>query len=307
MVIDKMGNQIHNHKALLKHYGRALSRSGPGGSVGDIIIGLNDKIGIICDDTYKHGFLTYKSLKKQLVLFGFTYSTLCKEKIKLHLYGKVDNNRVKAFQTNTKRYGSKGIPRSESCRKNISNSSKLFYKSNKGNLKKSVLSRKAKIRFKNKHDHPLFGKVYTDEEKVKMRNAMLSSLKEKGLTGFGHGNYKCGEYFSEKFNTTFKYRSSYELHFIKLCEITPKIVQLEYESIYINYVFNGKDKLYFPDFIITFSSDTRVIVEVKPRKLMNKPRNKAKFKALMAFVKSSKEYRSACFYDKVHGFCRIGN
>jgi len=66
------------------------------------------------------------------------------------------------------------------------------------------------------------------------------------------------KYFSEKYNTEYTIDSSYELDFIKWCEINGIKSLVKYRPI-IKYVFNNKIKKYYPDFLI----NDDFIVEIK--------------------------------------------
>jgi len=65
------------------------------------------------------------------------------------------------------------------------------------------------------------------------------------------------------------YRSSWELNFAKLLDDDANVVSYSYEAIIIPYLSNrstGKMRRYFPDFCVTYSDGSRVIVEIKPKR-----------------------------------------
>lgn len=69
-----------------------------------------------------------------------------------------------------------------------------------------------------------------------------------------------------------KYRSSWELHFMHLCDQNPGIKAWASESIRIPYrnPFTGKNTIYVPDFFIVYQDNNgvehRELVEIKPSK-----------------------------------------
>jgi len=76
-------------------------------------------------------------------------------------------------------------------------------------------------------------------------------------------HYKTGIHHSPKCSIPIRYRSGWELIVAKTLDSNPDVISYEYESIQIPYVTAGKHHDYYPDFIITYKSGKRVIVEVK--------------------------------------------
>jgi hypothetical protein len=68
------------------------------------------------------------------------------------------------------------------------------------------------------------------------------------------------------------YRSSWEYVFMQFCDNNPSILQWASEAVHINYrnPLTGKNTIYVPDFLITYSDahgkQHAEVVEVKPRK-----------------------------------------
>lgn len=92
------------------------------------------------------------------------------------------------------------------------------------------------------------------------------------LYGYGRG-HKNGYFYSKKQNLKIYYRSSYELKFLEWCEKNDEIKQFVPCDFFIKYEFNGMTKRYIPDFII----NKLIVVEIKPKTLINTKQNKAKF------------------------------
>lgn len=73
-------------------------------------------------------------------------------------------------------------------------------------------------------------------------------------------------------NKTPTYRSSWEYVFMQFCDNNPNILQWASEAVHINYrnPLTGKNTIYVPDFLITYSdangAQRAEVIEVKPRK-----------------------------------------
>jgi len=65
-----------------------------------------------------------------------------------------------------------------------------------------------------------------------------------------------------------EYRSSWELHFYRFCDISPSVKHWSTEYINIMYIspLDWKKHRYFPDVFVEFNNGQRVIIEIKPRK-----------------------------------------
>jgi endogenous inhibitor of DNA gyrase (YacG/DUF329 family) len=86
-------------------------------------------------------------------------------------------------------------------------------------------------------------------------------------TGNGWSGYYCRHYF----------RSLLELYYLKyLIDNNINFENGEKTEYSIKYSLDNIERTYFPDFYLI---DTQEIIEIKPKKLMNLKRNKAKFKA----------------------------
>lgn len=119
------------------------------------------------------------------------------------------------------------------------------------------------------------GKPLTEEQRLRRPRGYKFSLSEEAKRKISISKrncsrkcYKSGIYHSDKFNMNIKYLSSYELDFIKVCEISKVIKGIEIPE-YIPYEYLGRSHSYYPDFTIILDSGIRVLIEVKPKNLIN--------------------------------------
>ena len=79
-------------------------------------------------------------------------------------------------------------------------------------------------------------------------------------------HYKTGVHVSVKCVSLVKYRSGWELTVCLFLDQDPTVVEYGYECLTIPYISNnltGKIRLYYPDFLITYTDNSRKLVEVK--------------------------------------------
>lgn len=77
----------------------------------------------------------------------------------------------------------------------------------------------------------------------------------------------------------FTTRSSFETRYVHKLEEDDNIIRFIYEPFYIEYEFDDLMHNYTPDFLIIYSNFELELVEVKPKKLINTPKNAAKIMA----------------------------
>lgn len=76
-------------------------------------------------------------------------------------------------------------------------------------------------------------------------------------------------------NKTPTYRSSWEFVFMQFCDNNPNVINWASEAVRINYrnPLTGKNTIYVPDFLITYSdangSQRAELIEIKPKKETN--------------------------------------
>jgi len=64
-----------------------------------------------------------------------------------------------------------------------------------------------------------------------------------------------------------------------MLDADPNVLSFEYEPIKIKYRYKNRNRNYMPDFVVTFIDGTQEIHEVKPKRMLGKSLNKAKFAA----------------------------
>lgn len=102
------------------------------------------------------------------------------------------------------------------------------------------------------------------------------------------GHYHRGTYESTKGGAC-SYRSGWELSYIKHLDGDPEVASFEYEGLKIPYVSNvrsGRTRNYIPDFLVTYVSGDRKLVEVKPKKRLSQPKVQKKLKAAQAWCQA---------------------
>ena len=132
------------------------------------------------------------------------------------------------------------------------------------------------------------------------------------LGNFARGKYELknpDKYIGTK---TPMYRSSWEWHFMKMCDEHPAVAKWASESIKIPYrnPLNGKYTIYVPDFFIVYSNKkgkTKAeIIEIKPdNQTMRESVGENQFNQAQ-YIKNKAKWEAANAYAKQHGiFFRI--
>lgn len=94
--------------------------------------------------------------------------------------------------------------------------------------------------------------------------------------------YHTGTYTSTKTGKDCKYRSGWELAFLKWLDAHAAVKDFMYEEVKIPYVSNlrsGKVRHYYPDFYIEFTDGSKQLVEIKPKKRVSQVAVQKKLKA----------------------------
>lgn len=87
--------------------------------------------------------------------------------------------------------------------------------------------------------------------------------------------YRTGLHVSPKLlNSPAKYRSGWELEYMKWLDKNDQVINYKYESVVIAYLGNvktGKLKKYIPDLLVHYQDGSNELLEIKPKKkLVNK-------------------------------------
>jgi hypothetical protein len=102
----------------------------------------------------------------------------------------------------------------------------------------------------------------------------IKNNKPKRNSGFVQGYYPIHECKKYKGEGPIIYRSSWERKFCTYCERHPEIKWWSSESFSLKY-FNPLDNkyhTYYPDFIIHLEDGSTIIVEIKPKAQLQKPK-----------------------------------
>lgn len=99
------------------------------------------------------------------------------------------------------------------------------------------------------------------------------------------------EFFSLKANKLLKSRSGWEYAYFQYLDNNQDVKSYEYESLKIPYLSNkksGKIRNYIPDFIITYIDGTVLIIEIKPKRFLEKLQIKKKLIAAKEYAEKNK-------------------
>lgn len=98
-------------------------------------------------------------------------------------------------------------------------------------------------------------------------------------------------------------RSSWERKFMEYCETSASIVSWCSECVVVPYMFNGKMRRYFPDFLVIMSDGRKVLIEIKPAR-ETKPPRKTKKKSKKTIMYESVTYiRNQKKWESAQAFC----
>jgi hypothetical protein len=71
-------------------------------------------------------------------------------------------------------------------------------------------------------------------------------------------------------------KSSWEKKFAELLDEDTNVLNFQYEPICLRYNYNGRQRNYYPDFLVRLKTGQIVIYEIKPENLVNYGKNKPK-------------------------------
>ena len=106
-------------------------------------------------------------------------------------------------------------------------------------------------------------------------------------------------------------RSSWEYAFCKYLDFNPNVIEWSSESLAIKYMFLGKPKTYYPDFIVKMNSNKGVytwVIDVKPYKetippkINNRKSRKTKLYEEHTWQKNKQKWKYASAYCKKFGY-----
>lgn len=110
--------------------------------------------------------------------------------------------------------------------------------------------------------------------------------------------------------TNIIFRSLWEYHVMRWCDLNPDVTKWESEEFCIPYICktDGQPHRYFPDFLISFRNGKTVLVEVKPKHQTKPPerkRGKSEEKFLteaLTYAKNISKWEAAQQYCRKQGY-----
>jgi len=117
----------------------------------------------------------------------------------------------------------------------------------------------------------MFGRKHTDSAKNTMSDAKSKLILEGKFFAYGTRNKK-GHYESTKNGNRHFYRSGWELAVMQFLDESSEVKNWEFESIRIPYMYDCHKRWYVPDFLVTYSDETRKLIEIKPKQFFEAER-----------------------------------
>ena len=162
---------------------------------------------------------------------------------------------------------------------NLVRSNPSIKKKQMDNKLASIIRRKISLGILDKDGNPLPKKKLprkpvSDEFRKRCSERMKKFFKEHPekihVNGFRRFNNKTGYEFSKKANRNIRYLSSWELDFIRFIDRSDEVVKI-LDIPPIEYYNEEKSKisLYFADFNLVLNNGMKVIIEIKPKNLIN--------------------------------------
>lgn len=140
--------------------------------------------------------------------------------------------------------------------------------------------------------NPMWGKTHTPEVKEAMSEIVSREMISGKRKGYGKNNHVTGRYLSTKTNEEMHYRSSWELAAMQWLDSNVIVKTYRYESIRIPYLTQESERQvqrhYVPDFMIEFTTGEKELWELKPEKLSQNEKTKAKVIAATEFCNQNK-------------------
>lgn len=108
--------------------------------------------------------------------------------------------------------------------------------------------------------------------KDKQREAALRRIERNPQEAlrFVKSRGKSGLFKPNKSSEIIRYLSTWELKFMKWCDLSKDVIKIETAES-IPYTYSGKDHIYIPDFKLTLDNNQIIIIEIKPKNLVNDP------------------------------------
>lgn len=123
--------------------------------------------------------------------------------------------------------------------------------------------------------------------KISERQSSDKVIKRLLKLSKNHSTYTNGHFLSKKSNRPLFFRSSLELKVYEMLEDSEFIVEIEYEPIILSYNWRGKKRKYVPDILITTTDGLKYLLEVKPERRVEDPKNIAKFSSAVEYCSNN--------------------
>lgn len=115
-----------------------------------------------------------------------------------------------------------------------------------------------------------------------------TSLKKKRKGRRRRKHYITGTYNSTKCTSgPVNYRSSWELSVAQYLDLDATVVSYQYEALQVPYIFRGKQHIYYPDFIVQYSTKKNAVIEVKRKDKLGDLKVVAKQKAVKVWCEAN--------------------
>lgn len=128
-------------------------------------------------------------------------------------------------------------------------------------------------------------------KKVKRINRSSHSSKTNVYFNKGNssgGTYLTGDFYSGKNDSTFKYRSSYELKFFQMLEEDKSIINYASEAFSVPYLdSNNNLRNYIPDILALTDKGNFTVFEIKPEDMLKDLDVQRKAQACKIFIKKT--------------------
>lgn len=116
----------------------------------------------------------------------------------------------------------------------------------------------------------------SEEQSIRSTEMILSGK----ILSYGSKKHKKGFYHNNKNNIDIYYVSSWEESFMRLCDDIGEINKFDKVRFFIKYIDSfGQQRRYIPDFFI----NEKIIIEIKPKLMLNRFNNQNKFSACMSY------------------------
>jgi hypothetical protein len=118
-----------------------------------------------------------------------------------------------------------------------------------------------------------------------------------------------GKFPSKKNMKMIYWESLLERDYIKTLEFDKDVVMFESQPVEIEYLYYGKKRSYFPDFLVTFRTEKVFLIEVKPEDRVEEEENKLKAEVGKMYcrehdweykVVTERDIRKGCFIENLN-------